>query len=455
VQLAPGTTADDAKRELAPLDEEIGSIDGVKDVQVTYGIESGAAAFDPSIGTSTAEFFFTLDDGVDGSKVEKQLRAFGEERYPDAFGVQVIENGPPAGSFQVNVDGDDLDSIAKAATQIQGVLRKGAKDWQLVEVEAQAAQSVPQLVARLEPGAPVDPTAVQAALRGTSTPLPVTQAGTATPITVGAAPAVAGSEEALEKLPVTTTDGTQVPLGEVATFETVDNPTFVNRVDGTLSGTITARMLGEDTAGTTADIRKEVEKLDLPKGVTLDWDQGDQAFVQEMFADMGLAMLVAITLVFFVLVIFFGSLAHPFTILAPILFSFIGSFGALIVTGRALGLPAMIGQLLLIGIIVSNSILLVDATLRMRRAGVRRDEAIVHAAQLRVRPVLMTAAATIAALTPLSLGISGEGGIISKSLGTVVIGGLLVATLLTLVIVPAVYRLLDRDKDMTVEASDQ
>jgi HAE1 family hydrophobic/amphiphilic exporter-1 len=97
----------------------------------------------------------------------------------------------------------------------------------------------------------------------------------------------------------------------------------------------------------------------------------------------------------------------------------------------------------------------VDATLRMRRAGVRRDEAIVHAAQLRVRPVLMTAAATIAALTPLSLGISGEGGIISKSLGTVVIGGLLVATLLTLVIVPAVYRLLDRDKDMTVEASDQ
>jgi HAE1 family hydrophobic/amphiphilic exporter-1 len=131
------------------------------------------------------------------------------------------------------------------------------------------------------------------------------------------------------------------------------------------------------------------------------------------------------------------------------MFSFIGSFGALLITGRAVGLPAMIGQLLLIGIIVSNSILLVDATLKLRRSGVRRDTALIQAAQLRVRPVLMTAFATIAALTPLALGLSGEGGIISASLGTVVIGGLLVATLLTLIIVPAVYRLIDRDRDMS------
>ncbi len=454
VQLAPGTTAADAKNQLKPLDAKIGTLDGVKDVQVTYGIDSGAAAFDPSINTSTAEFFIVLKKGADGDKIERQLRSWGEQQYPDAFGVQVLDNGPPSGSFQVNVDGDDLEDIAKAATQVQDVLEKHAKRWDLVQIEAQAAQSVPQLVVKLKPGAPVDPVAVQAALKGTSTPLPVTQVGAATPITVGAEASVAGTQEALAKLPVATTTGAEVPLGQVATFETIDNPTFVNRVDGVLSGTITARMLGDDTAGTTADIKKAVEKLDLPKGVTLDWDQGDQAFVQEMFTDMGIAMLVAITLVFFVLVIFFGSLAHPFTILAPILFSFIGSFGALIVTGRALGLPAMIGQLLLIGIIVSNSILLVDATLRARREGMRRDDAILHAAKLRVRPVLMTAAATIAALTPLSLGVSGEGGIISKSLGTVVIGGLLVATLLTLVIVPAVYRIMDRDKDMTTEATD-
>jgi hypothetical protein len=103
----------------------------------------------------------------------------------------------------------------------------------------------------------------------------------------------------------------------------------------------------------------------------------------------------------------------------------------------------MIGQLLLIGIVVANSILLVDTALRRRRLGVARNEALVSAARLRVRPVLMTALATIAALLPLAAGLSGEGGIISRSLGAVVIGGLLTATLLTLVVVPAVFSTLE------------
>ena len=148
-------------------------------------------------------------------------------------------------------------------------------------------------------------------------------------------------------------------------------------------------------------------------------------------------------LVFLVLVVFFGSTSQPVTILAPVLFSSIGSLLALVITDAALGLPAMIGQLLLIGIVVANSILLVDTALRNRRAGIPRDEALVSAARLRVRPVLMTALATIAALLPLAAGFSGEGGIISQSLGAVVIGGLLTATLLTLVIVPAVFSTFD------------
>ena len=162
-----------------------------------------------------------------------------------------------------------------------------------------------------------------------------------------------------------------------------------------------------------------------------------------MFSDLGLAILAAVVLVFLVLVVFFGSTSQPITILAPILFSSIGSLIALLITDAALGLPAMIGQLLLIGIVVANSILLVDTALRRRRLGVARNEALVSAARLRVRPVLMTALATIAALLPLAAGLSGEGGIISRSLGAVVIGGLLTATLLTLVIVPAVFSTFD------------
>lgn len=446
VQLPPGTNSHAARKLLAPLDKQLGTLDNVKNLQLTYGIMSGTAAFDPTIGASTAEFYITLKEGANSSKVESQLRKFGEAQYPGAFTVSKLEQGPPSGSFQLNIRADNLEAIAKAAQTIKQQMIKNSKKWSLVEIEAQAAQSMPQLVVRLRPDADVDPSMLQSIISSTTTPVNVEPSErSSVPISIGTQIELNADPKIIGSLPITTRSGKKTTVSEVTTFETVDVPTFINRIDGALSGTITARMLTDDTSGTTESIRQEVEKLDLPKGVTLDWNQGDQAFVNEMFSDMMIAMVVAITLVFLVLLVFFSSIVHPFTILAPVMFSFIGSFGALILTGRALGLPAMIGQLLLIGIIVSNSILLVDAALRLRASGAKRDDALLGAAKLRVRPVLMTASATIAALTPLSLGVSGEGGLISKSLGTVVIGGLLVATLLTLVMVPAVFRILDRD----------
>jgi len=204
---------------------------------------------------------------------------------------------------------------------------------------------------------------------------------------------------------------------------------------------VSARILGEDVNAINQAIQADVGELDLANArVEIG---GDQEFINQMFTDLGTAILAAVVLVFLVLVVFFGSTSQPITILAPVLFSSIGSLLALVITDAALGLPAMIGQLLLIGIVVANSILLVDTALRNRRAGIPRDEALVSAARLRVRPVLMTALATIAALLPLAAGFSGEGGIISQSLGAVVIGGLLTATLLTLVIVPAVFSTFD------------
>ena len=252
-----------------------------------------------------------------------------------------------------------------------------------------------------------------------------------------------------------------IRIGDVGDVERRSERASATRVDGEIAGVINAKLLGEDTNATIEDVQADIAALEL-ENVRVEYG-GDAEFLEQMFSDLLLAMLVAIVLVYVVLVLFFGSIAQPITILAPILLSTIGSLGALILTGRALGLPAMIGQLLLIGIVVANSILVVDTALRLRRAGVPRNEALAEAARLRVRPVLMTAVATIAALTPLALGISGEGGIISQSLGTVVIGGLLTATLLTLVIVPAVFTLFDRgrprsdldeEEEQVVEARD-
>jgi len=243
---------------------------------------------------------------------------------------------------------------------------------------------------------------------------------------------------------------TAAPRGAPTTVGAVGNilrertPALRTRVDGDYAATINARITARDTNGVINAVKADVRDLDF-KNTRVEYG-GDSKFITQMFSDLSLAMLVAIALVFLVLVIFFGSVAQPITILAPILFSTIGSLGALILTNQALGLPAMIGQLLLIGIVVANSVLLVDTALRLRRDGASREDALVGSARLRVRPVLMTAIATIAALLPLAAGLSGEGGIISRSLGSVVIGGLLTATLLTLVIVPAVFTIFDRGR---------
>ena len=241
--------------------------------------------------------------------------------------------------------------------------------------------------------------------------------------------------------PATPRSGRRDTVGDVGEVERQKAAGTLSRVDSEPAVRVSARILGEDVNAINQGIQSDLDDLDLANA-RVDIG-GDQEFINQMFTDLGTAILAAIVLVFLVLVVFFGSTSQPVTILAPVLFSTIGSLLALLITDAALGLPAMIGQLLLIGIVVANSILLVDTALRQRRLGVARDEALVSAARLRVRPVLMTALATIVALLPLAAGLSGEGGIISRSLGAVVIGGLLTATLLTLVIVPAVFSTFD------------
>src|SRR5829696_2671214 len=264
-------------------------------------------------------------------------------------------------------------------------------------------------------------------------------AGGAAPAS-GAAATAAGAAStagAAAAPPSRSRSGRRETVGDVGEVDRQRAPGTRSRVDGEPAVRISARVLGGDVNAVNQDIEQDVGGLDLANArVELG---GDQEFINQMFSDLGLAILAAVVLVYLVLVVFFGSTTQPVTILAPVLFSTIGSLLALWITNAALGLPAMIGQLLLIGIVVANSILLVDTALRSRRAGLPQNAALVNAARSRVRPVLMTALATIAALLPLAAGFSGEGGIISRSLGAVVIGGLLTATLLTLVIVPAVF----------------
>src|SRR5690606_3547581 len=164
----------------------------------------------------------------------------------------------------------------------------------------------------------------------------------------------------------------------------------------------------------------------------------DQA---DAFADLGLALVLAIAIVYIVLVATFNSLAQPLILLVSIPFAATGALLGLLVTDTPLGMPALIGMLMLVGVVVTNAIVLIDLINQYRSRGRPLEEAVEEGARKRLRPIVMTAAATIFALLPMAFGVTGGGAFISQPLAIVVIGGLLSSTLLTLVLVPVIYRI--------------
>ena len=158
-------------------------------------------------------------------------------------------------------------------------------------------------------------------------------------------------------------------------------------------------------------------------------------------------MLAAIAIVFMLLVATFRSLIQPLILLVSIPFAATGALGLLVATGTPLGVPAMIGMLMLIGIVVTNAIVLIDLINQYRSQGLGVVEAVVEGGRHRLRPILMTALATICALLPMALSITGDGGFISQPLAVVVIGGLVTSTLLTLLLVPTLYAMIELRKE--------
>ena len=158
-------------------------------------------------------------------------------------------------------------------------------------------------------------------------------------------------------------------------------------------------------------------------------------------------MLIAIALVYMIMVATFKSLLQPLILLVSIPFAATGALGLSLLTGTPIGVPSMIGLLMLIGVVVTNAIVLIDLINQKRTAGAGVDEAIEQGARLRLRPIVMTALATIFALIPMGLGLTGGGVFISKPLAIVVIGGLVSSTLLTLLLVPVLYDLLEKGRE--------
>lgn len=240
----------------------------------------------------------------------------------------------------------------------------------------------------------------------------------------------------------------KVPLSSIATIEELSVPSSITRIDQALAANVTGEIAVADTGAVNTAVKTAVTELQdagkLSKvSVRL---AGVTEQQNESFSGLFTAMAVAILLVYLTMVLVFNSLVDPLVIMFSLPLAVIGAFPALLLTNRPIGISALIGFLMLIGIVVTNAIVLLDRVEQLRHEGVATKDALLRAGATRVRPILMTAVATILALLPLAMGPS-EGSIIAAELGTVVIGGLLSSTLLTLLVVPVVYSLIDGLKE--------
>jgi HAE1 family hydrophobic/amphiphilic exporter-1 len=233
-----------------------------------------------------------------------------------------------------------------------------------------------------------------------------------------------------------------VKLSDVANVSMVKAASQITRVDGARAVTLEGASEGSDLSAITAGLKTGLVKLDLGEGVTARLG-GVSEQQEQSFGQLGAAMLVAIGIVYLIMVATFRSLIQPLILLVSIPFAATGALGLSLLSNSSIGIPSMIGMLMLIGIVVTNAIVLIDLINQKRTDGATVEESILAGARLRVRPIIMTALATISALLPMGLGITGGGVFISKPLAIVVIGGLISSSILTLILVPVLYDLVE------------
>ncbi|AZU02281.1 acriflavin resistance protein [Brevibacterium linens] len=241
-----------------------------------------------------------------------------------------------------------------------------------------------------------------------------------------------------------------IELDDVAEVKEVKTAPTIRHTDSQRSTTVSVTPEGDDLGAVSTEVQSALDEVDLPDTVAVDTGGATQE-QNEAFSQLGLAMLAAILIVFIIMVATFKSLLQPLILLVSIPFAATGSIALSLITDTPLGLTSMIGLLMLIGIVVTNAIVLIDLINHFRVRGVDLRTSVVHGARLRYRPILMTAAATIFALLPMALGLTGGGVFISKPLAIVVIGGLVSSTLLTLILVPVLYLLLEGVKERRAE----
>ena len=453
-QLPLGTSLDATVAATRPVEQILANTKGIEIYQMTAG--STGSLFGAGGGTnassSTATFTIQTDPDMDKNQIVQVVRA----KVAPLKGVGIVTvTGEDAtmgdsSTIEVRVSANDPIVLKKASDEVWQTVR--TVDG-LADVTSNLSEGRPSVVIAVDQrkaaaaGVSAATVSQYAALVLNGYPLgtvPTTDGTLAAELTVApfTVPPIPGAVAGLlTKLPVPGTSGL-VPLGRVATVTQVTTPVQVTHVDGERAATVSASVVNNNIGAASSNVTKALDDITLPAGAT--WKMaGTSEVVNDVFRTLGIAMLIAIMLVYIIMVATFRSLLNPLILLVSIPFAAVGAVVLLLLTGTSLGMPSLIGLLMLIGIVVTNAIVLLDLVEQFRRRGMDARTAVIEGGRRRLRPILMTAVATILALTPMALGL-GKGGFLSTPLAVVVIGGLFTSTVLTLILVPVLYLALER-----------
>ncbi|MCZ2739983.1 efflux RND transporter permease subunit [Bacillus safensis] len=444
----PGQTREQAIDETKKAEEYLMKRDHVNTVQYSLGSSNAMTA---SVGGNSngALFFVQYDEDTPNFDKEKDrvVKALQDKASKGEWKSQDFSSAGASNTVTYYVYGDKASDIEGTVKDVENIL-KDEKNLKNVSTSLSEKYDEYTFNADQEKLAKLGLTASQIAQaiapqNSETTLTKVTEDGKELDVKLQTEKDEYKSKKDLENKKITTPTGQEVRIGDVVKVKDGTTANTVTKRDGKIYAEVSGDMTTDDVSSVTQDVQKKVDKLDLKSGVTIDTG-GVSADIQESFTQLGLAMLAAVAIVYLVLVITFGGGLAPFAILFSLPFTVIGALAGLFIAKETISLNAMIGLLMLIGIVVTNAIVLIDRVIHKEQEGLSTREALLEAGTTRLRPILMTALATIGALLPLALGFEGGSQIVSKGLGVTVIGGLTSSTLLTLVIVPIVYEMLSK-----------
>jgi HAE1 family hydrophobic/amphiphilic exporter-1 len=445
----------------APLDETDAAIQmarraasGIEAVELDYSVAGTGNRLDANpidAGDNSGTLSIKLAAGAGRSAENETMDAMRNElaRLP---GVQFEFSRPALLSFasplQIEIAGYDLDSLARISdvvvqrmsasdrfSDIRTTIERGNPEIQIVFDQERAAKlglAVRDIADR-----------VVASVRG-ELATRYTWHDKKIDVLVRSVDTRESSIEEIKGLIVNPSSDRPVTLDAVANVKVSLGPSEIRRVAQQRVAVITANLSYGDLGAAAAEAGAIVGSIAMPNGIVA-IVSGQSEEMQESFDSMRFALILAIFLVYLVMASKFESLVHPFVILFTIPLALVGAVLALFITGTTISIVALIGVIMLAGIVVNNAIVLVDLINQLRAQGAERTDAIMEAGRTRLRPILMTSLTTALGLLPMAMGI-GEGSEVRTPMAITVIGGLVVSTLLTLVVIPVVYSLMDRKR---------